>query len=130
MQPSDRILLSVVLILVGFGIVMVYSTSGVQAEPPGNGHTFLLRHLFSLLLGLSAMTVISLIPYTYFRRPGVIIPLLFLTIALLILTLIPGIGAKINNARRWLPIGNLRTFQPAELAKLILVLYFSWLSRI
>ena len=123
---SDRIFLSVVLILIGFGIVMVYSTSGVHAETQGNELYFLLRHIFSILLGLSVMTIVSVIPYTFFRRPGVIIPLLFLALALLILTLIPGIGAKINNARRWLLIGNLRTFQPSELAKLILVLYFSY----
>jgi len=126
MQSSDRILFSVVLILAGFGIVMVYSTSGVHAETQGNEHYFLLRHLFSILLGLSAMTIVSVIPYTYFRRSGIIIPLLFLAISLLILTLIPGIGVKINGARRWLPIGNLRTFQPSELAKLVLVLYFSY----
>jgi cell division protein FtsW (lipid II flippase) len=89
MQSSDRILLSVVLILVSFGIVMVYSTSGVQAETNGNEHYFLLRHLFSILLGLTAMTIVSVIPYTYFRRPGVIIPLLFLVMALLTFTLIP-----------------------------------------
>jgi cell division protein FtsW len=122
---SDKILLAVVLILVGFGIVMVYSTSGVYAEKQGNEHYFLLRHLFSILLGLTAMTLVSLIPYTVFRRPGVILPLLFFALALLALTLIPGIGTKINNARRWLPIGSLRTFQPSELAKLILVLYFA-----
>jgi cell division protein FtsW len=72
------------------------------------------------------MTIVSLIPYTFFRRPGVIIPLLFLAISLLVLTLIPGIGMKINYARRWLPIGSFRTFQPSEVAKLILVLYFSY----
>jgi cell division protein FtsW len=127
MQPSaDKILLSVVLILMSFGIVMVYSTSGVNAGTLGNEHAFLLRHLFSILLGLSMMTIASLIPYPYFRRPGVIIPLLFLALSLLILTVIPGIGVKINNARRWLMIGNVRTFQPAELAKVILVLYFSY----
>ena len=123
---SDRIFLSVVLILIGFGIVMVYSTSGVHAETQGNELYFLLRHIFSILLGLSVMTIVSVIPYTFFRRPGVIIPLLFFALSLLVLTLIPGIGAKINNARRWLLIGNLRTFQPSELAKLILVLYFSY----
>ena len=47
-------------------------------------------------------------------------------LTLLVLTLIPSIGTKINNARRWLPIGNFRTFQPSELAKLILVLYFAY----
>jgi cell division protein FtsW len=127
MQPSsDKILLAVVLILIGFGMVMVYSTSGVPAETQGNGHYFLLRHLFSILLGLSAMTITSVIPYPYFRRPGVIIPFLFLAMSLLILTLIPGIGVTINNARRWLLIDDLRTFQPSELAKLIAVLYFSY----
>jgi cell division protein FtsW len=128
MQSIDKIFLSIVLVLVGFGIVMVYSTSGVQAEAQaqGNGQYFLWRHLFSILLGFTAMLLASYIPYGYFRRPGVIIPLLFFVIALLGLTLVPAIGAKINNARRWLPIGSFRTFQPSELAKLVLVLYFSY----
>ena len=122
----DKMFLAVVLILVGFGIVMVYSTSGVQAGTEGNGRYFLLRHLFSLLLGLSALAIASVVPYTYFRRPGVVIPLLFFALALLALTLIPGVGVKINGARRWLPIGTFRMFQPSEIAKLILVLYFSY----
>jgi cell division protein FtsW len=123
---SDKVLLSLVLILVGFGVIMVYSTSGVHASAEGNEHYFLLRHLLSILLGVTAMTIASLIPYPFYRRSGVIIPLLFFAMALLMLTLIPGIGAKINNARRWLPIGSIRTFQPSELAKIILVLYFSY----
>ena len=128
MQPTDKIFLSVVLILIGFGIIMVYSTSGVQAEAEtaGNGQYFLWRHLISILLGFTAMLVVSLIPYRYFRRPGVIIPLLFFMLALLALTLIPTVGAKINNARRWLSIGSFRTFQPSELTKLVMVLYFSY----
>jgi cell division protein FtsW len=125
-SSSDKIFLAVVLILVGFGIVMVYSTSGVHADVQGDGRYFLLRHMFSILLGLTAMTVASLVPHTYFRRPGVILPLLFFAFALLVLTLIPGIGLKLNNARRWLPIGTFRTFQPAEVTKLILVLYFAY----
>ena len=72
------------------------------------------------------MTIISLIPYQWYQRKGVVIPLLFFVLALLGLTLIPGVGAKINNARRWLPIGTFRTFQPSELAKLIAILYFSY----
>lgn len=128
MQSADKIFLSVVLILIGFGIVMVYSTSGVQAEAQmqGNGQYFLWRHLVSTLFGLTAMLLTSLIPYHVFRRPGVIIPLLLFVLALLILTLIPTVGAKINNARRWISIGGFRTFQPSELAKLVLVLYFSY----
>ncbi|MBD3323377.1 stage V sporulation protein E, partial [candidate division KSB3 bacterium] len=122
---SDKMLLTVVLILVGFGIIMVYSTSGVYASAEGNEHYFLLRHVFSILLGTTAMLIVSMIPYRVYRRPTLILPLLFLAIALLVLTLIPGIGAKINNARRWLPLGSVRTFQPSELAKLILILYFS-----
>ena len=56
---TDKIFLSVVLILIGFGVVMVYSTSGVQAETQGNGHYFLMRHLLSILLGFTAMTIAS-----------------------------------------------------------------------
>lgn len=123
---SDKVLLAIVLILVGFGIVMVYSTSGIHGEAEGSEHYFLLRHLFSILVGVTGMTIVSLIPYNFYRRPGVILPLLFFAAALLVLTLIPGIGAKINNARRWLPIGTFRTFQPSEVAKLILALYFSY----
>lgn len=126
MQPaSDKVLLAVVLLLVGFGVIMVYSTSGVQAEFDGNEHYFLLRHVFSILFGMTVMTIVSLIPYHFYQRSTIALSLLFFALALLVLTLFPGIGAKINNARRWLPIGTFRTFQPSELAKLILVLYFS-----
>ncbi len=123
---SDRILLVVVLILISFGIVMVYSTSGVYAGAEGNTHYFLLRHVFSIVVGCTAMLIVSMIPYSFYRRPAVIIPLLFFALFLLVLTLIPGIGAKINNARRWLPLGTFRTFQPSEMVKLILALYFSY----
>lgn len=121
----DKVLLSVILILLCFGVVMVYSTSGVQTGSQVGVRYFLLRHLVSILLGLTAMTLASLVPYTYYQRPGVIFPLLFLAFALLVLTLIPGIGLQFNNARRWLPIGSFRTFQPSEVAKLIVVLYFA-----
>ncbi len=126
MQSSDKILLSVVLILVGFGIIMVYSTSGVYAQTEGDKHHFLLRHVSSIFLGLTAMMIVSMLPYSLYHRSVVIIPVLFFALALLILTVIPGIGIKINNARRWLPIGTFRTFQPSEVAKLVLVLYFSY----
>lgn len=123
---SDKLFLAVVLILVAFGIVMVYSTSGIYGDIEGSTHHFLLRHVFSILLGLSAMTLASIIPYDFYRRPPVILSLLFFALAMLILTLIPGVGMKINNARRWLPLGTFRTFQPSELAKIIIVLYFSY----
>jgi cell division protein FtsW len=121
----DKMFLTVVLILVGFGVVMVYSTSGVQADAEGNGYYFLFRHLVSIAVGLLAMGVASVVPYTSLRRSGVVFPLLFLAFVLLMFTLIPGVGAKINNARRWLPLGTFRTFQPSEVVKLILVIYFS-----
>ncbi|GAK48904.1 stage V sporulation protein E [Candidatus Moduliflexus flocculans] len=121
----DKLLLAIVLILVAFGVVMVYSTSGLHAEALGSEHHFLLRHLLSILFGLTAMTAVMFVPYEVYRRPGVMYSFLALALALLVFTLLPGVGAKINNARRWLPLGTFRTFQPSEVAKLILVLYFS-----
>ena len=123
---SDKFFLAIVLILVAFGIVMVYSTSGIHGDFEGSQHHFLLRHVLSILLGLSAMALASMIPYNFYRRPPIILSLLFFVLVLLILTLIPGVGMKINNARRWLPLGTFRTFQASELAKIVMVLYFSY----
>ena len=89
---SDKLLLALVLILVAFGVVMVYSTSGLHAEEQGNQHHFLLRHLISVLVGLTAMAIVAAIPYEVYQRPGVVYSFLTLAFALLIFTLIPGIG--------------------------------------
>ena len=74
-------------------------------------------------MGIAAMFLIRKINYQWFRKFAR--PLLYLSVVLLILVAIPGIGIMRNNARRWLGFGDLFTFQPSEIAKLAVVLYFS-----
>ena len=76
------------------------------------------------VMGVAAMFLISKINYQWFRKFAK--PLLYVSVILLILVAIPGIGIVRNNARRWLGFpGTSLQFQPSEIAKMAVVLYFS-----
>jgi cell division protein FtsW len=127
-QPSYPLLISVVA-LVAFGVVMVYSASSVQAyfaadDPSMYG----VQQLVWAGLGLTAMFVASRIDFRWFRY--VAVPAYLLTMLLLVVVLIPGIGTEVAGSRRWIYVPWLGGFQPAELAKLSIVLYLAhWLDR-
>jgi cell division protein FtsW len=127
-QP-DLWLLTTVLVLAMFGTVMVFSASfalGVR-QPESNGYAYLVRHLLWLVIGLTGMTVAALIDYRVWRRAALIGMLLAL--GLLALVLVPGIGIEVWGAQRWLSVGPI-SMQPAELAKLALVIYLAhWLAQ-
>ena len=88
----------------------------------GNALYYFVRQLLFAGLGLAAMLFASRLPMSIYRR----FALLFLGFVLVLLLLVPFIGVKANGARRWLGVGGL-TIQPSELAKLAVVLSFSWL---
>lgn len=120
----DQPLLWVVIGLMAWGLVMVYSASIALPDNPrfaNYSHThFVLRHVFAMLLGMLAAWVVFQMPMAFFER---IAPLLFvLALLLLVLVLVPFIGKHINGARRWLPMGIIN-FQPSEFAKLAVILY-------
>jgi cell division protein FtsW len=117
----DPILFAAVVGLVGFGIVMVYSASAVYASQKfGAADYFLKRDLAYAVLGLAAMAFAVRTDYGSYRRWAY--PLLGITFVLLVAVLI--FGARINGARRWFHAGPF-SFQPAELAKLALVIYLA-----
>jgi cell division protein FtsW len=121
--PSfDQVLFAAVLALVGFGIVMVYSASAVYATQKfGSASYFLRRDLLYAALGLGAMTFAMRTDFSVYRRWSYW--LLVTAVAMLGLVLVA--GARINGARRWFHFGPL-SFQPAELAKLALVIYLAY----
>ncbi len=122
LPPPDAILFAAVLGLVGFGVVMVYSASAVYATQKFGAATYFLRRdLLWAGLGLVAMTISVRTDYGAWRR--LCYPLLGASIALLGAVLV--VGARINGARRWFHVGPL-SFQPAELAKLALVVYLAY----
>ena len=114
------------LLLTAVGLVMLLSASFPSAyyDTKNNDPTYyFVRQGVFAVMGVAAMLFISKINYQRFR--GFAKPLLYVSIVLLILVLIPGIGLTRNNATRWLGVGELLTFQPSEIAKVAIILYFS-----
>ena len=127
-RPMDHLLLAAVLTLLGFGIVMVFSASSIEAGVINhNPYYYLERQLVWAGLGLAAMAFFS--RFDYHRLASLAQPVAIATVVLLIVVLVPHIGREVNGARRWLGFGSL-LFQPSELAKFSLVLLFAyWLAR-
>ncbi len=119
----DPWLFGSVVVLVSVGVVMVYSASAiVAADRFQDPYFFLKKQLIWVVLGFmclwAAMTV------DYHRLEHAVVPLLALSLALLVLVLIPPFGQEINGTRRWFRWGVV-SFQPAELAKFSLVCYLA-----
>lgn len=117
-------LFTIVLLLTCIGIVMVYSASSVAAQAQyHDGSWFLKRQLLYELIGLAGMLAAWRIHYVRLRR--FTFPLLLGTLVTLVLVLIPHVGRVAGGARRWISFGGPLNFQPAELAKLALILYLA-----
>lgn len=128
-KPFDFILFMTVLILLSLGLIMVFSASAPMAEKEtGNIYYYIKRQLIFAAIGMVSM--LSAANYDYHKIGRKTVWALFLvSIVLLILVLIPGIGSEANDSRRWVEIAGVR-FQPSELAKLALILFYSFnLSR-
>ena len=127
-EPAYPLLLAV-MALTAIGIVMVYSASSVRsyfnsADPAAQG----LEQMVWAAIGLCGLLVASRIDFRHLRYLA--IPIFVITIALLVAVLIPGIGSEINGSRRWIVVPGVGSLQPAEFAKLAVVLYLAhWLDR-
>jgi cell division protein FtsW len=116
-------LFGVAVVLLSAGVVMVYSASAiVAADRFQDPYFFLKRQLFWALLGAAAMLVAARVDYRRLER--FVLPALIVAGVLLLLALVPPFGQAINGTRRWIRFG-LVSFQPAELAKLVLVVYLA-----
>ena len=120
----DPVLLGAVLALVALGLVMVYSASAVTAaETLGNGLYFRERQLIAAGVGLVAMAAAVRLGYRKLARLA--FPMLLVSIVLLVLVLIPGVGATVGGAKRWLRLPGI-SVQPAEIAKFTWVVYLAY----
>ena len=116
-------LFAVALVLVSTGVVMVYSASAIVAgERFGDSYFFLKKQVVWVLLGLGGLWAALRFDHRNLQR--LVLPLLVVTAAMLLFVLIPPFGQVINGTRRWLRLGVV-SFQPAELAKLVLVVYLA-----
>ena len=110
-----------VALLTLFGLVMVLSASAVSAIHHGrSGWTFFVKQSTWAALGALALVVGLRIPLRVVRK---LVPLgLLVTFGLLVAVLMPGLGSRVNGARAWFAFGPF-AMQPAEIAKLVLVIY-------
>lgn len=120
----DQALLWVILLLLAFGVVMVYSASIAMAGASRyTGHQetyYLVRHTAFVAFGLFLGFIAFQFPTRALQK---LAPWLFVAgIVLLVLVLVPGIGREVNGSRRWIPLFVVN-LQPSELMKLFVVLY-------
>lgn len=111
------------LCLIGIGIVMVASSSFAIAEKDNHDvFYYLKRHVLYISIGMVLSTIILAMKTDWMEHLSRI--LLVVAIILLILVLFPGIGVKINGARRWINLGIAR-FQVVEAVKLAMIVYLA-----
>ena len=123
----DLPLIGVVLALTLIGIAMVYSASGIRAlDTLDDPKYYLTWQAVWAAIGLTGMLVAMRVDYHRYRTFAV--PLLVIVVILLAAVLVPGVGVRAGGAARWLRAGPVG-LQPAELAKLALILYLAaWLG--
>ncbi len=123
---ADRVMLSLLLILLALGSVMVFSASYPSAlAEEGDSMYYIKRQLMFIVIGAVAMTIVSIFPPSFYKRFA--LPVFIVSLVLLVIVLIPGIGISNGEARRWLGLkGTPFTFQPSEIMKVALVLALSW----
>ena len=118
----DYTLLFIVLFLLGFGLVMLYSTSSYEASMEmGDSAYYLKRQLGATILGLIVMMVVASIPYHFWERFAFLGYVVSVVLILLVLT---PIGIEANGARRWINVFGI-SLQPAEVAKLAMILFLA-----
>ncbi|MBQ7132141.1 MAG: putative lipid II flippase FtsW [Oscillospiraceae bacterium] len=128
----DLPFLMIVMVLLVFGIVMMFSASYVWAlydveETGGDGAYYMKRQVIWAAFGLLAMLFFSYFDYHILQKKAIALASYIIPLILLILVAIPGVGVTRNGATRWLKIGPLPQFQPSEFMKLGIIIFFSYL---
>lgn len=127
----DYSLLFIILFLVAFGLVIVYSTSSYTAQLQKGDPAYFLKHqAVAAVVGCIAMLIVANMDYHVFKKFSLL--LMYGIIVMLVVVLIWGVAS--HGASRWLSIGGL-SLQPSEFAKIIIILYTAhmctiWAARI
>lgn len=124
----DLVMILAIIALASIGIVMVASASIAVADGKHIGAFYYLdRHLLYLALGTALALVALRVELKFIEKCSM--PLMLLGMVVLLAVFVPGLGMRINGARRWLNLG-VTSFQPVEAIKLILIVYLaSYLVR-
>ncbi|MCC6934666.1 MAG: cell division protein FtsW [Candidatus Yanofskybacteria bacterium] len=124
-----RKLFWLIVVMLGFGLIVLSSASVVQAQKQFGSSSYYWRHqlIFGILPGLAMLWLLWRVDYRRWRSFA--LPGLFCALVLMILVFVPSFGVHLKGATSWLSLG-VFTFQPAEVLKLALVVYLAaWLGE-
>lgn len=117
----DRKITTIVLMIVSIGLLMVYSASNIWAQYKfGDSFYYIKRQALFAVIGIMGMFVVSNIDYHVYKKHCK--KLLYGTLLLLILVLIPGVGSVRGGSRSWFNLGVI-SLQPSELFKIAMIIY-------
>ena len=121
-NPIDFTLLITILLLLSIGLIMVLSASSPSAlSESGNSYSYFFRQAIFAVAGLFMMWVISNIDYRFYQKYSK----LAYIIAFLLLLAVPLIGREVNGAKRWIYITESLSFQPSEIVKLLMIIFYA-----
>jgi len=122
-QKPDYWVIVCAILLLGFGVVMIFSSSAIIAvEKHHDAYYFLKRQAMAAIAGLLAMYVMMRVDYRMLKK---YVYLIYIGVVLMLLTVyLPGVGMNVNGASRWINLG-IVTLQPSEFAKLGLIIFFA-----
>lgn len=122
--PPDLLLLLALLAVLAFGGLMLASASSVLGLDLQQDPYFFARHqlLYGILPGLAVLVLTMIVPYRLWRHA--VVPFLLVVLVLLLLVFVPAFQFSYGGAARWVRIGPV-TVQPAEFAKLAVILYLA-----
>lgn len=121
-NPFDFTLLITILLLLFIGLVMVLSASSPSAlSETGNSYEFFSKQLIFAILGIGAMLIISKIDYRFYQK--------FYkhawVLAAVLLALVLIAGRSVNGSKRWIYITNTLSFQPSEMVKMLMIIFYA-----
>ena len=120
----DYILFITVLILLSLGVIMVLSSSASSAlSKTGKSYTYFVRQFIFAIIGIGIMLFISKIDYRFYKKYYWLV--YAVSVLVLLLVLIPGLGREVNGATRWIGIPGLGQFQPSEITKIGLIIFYA-----
>lgn len=123
LKSGDFWLMLFTLMLVLFGLIMVFSASYYSSiSQDGNPYSYLVRHGAWVVFGLVAMAFGALFDYRKYKKCA--LPILIVSVILLVLVLTP-LGQTTNGATRWIKVGPV-TLMPGEIAKIAAIIFVAW----
>lgn len=121
-NPVDFTLVITILLLLSIGLVMVLSASSPSAlSESGNSYSYFSKQAIFAVGGLFAMWFISKIDYRFYQKYGK----LAFVVAVIALVAVILIGRTVNGAKRWLYVTDTLSFQPSELVKLLMIIFYA-----